>query len=156
MQAVYDADAASPQLPHSPRNTYRQSQLLPSEPLTSRSLLGSRSAAALDRLVKPSVHVAEAVAPRQRAGWAQRISAATRLGFSAVERVTGFSRGQTSLGLQMAVAWIASMFLVIIPSVYEALVSGWVDLGGLNGLAGGYMGAGAGAGQLMCSDRAEG
>jgi hypothetical protein len=111
----------------SPRkgDLYRRSQLLLGGSAPA-SLRGSRSQAALDKLAPPRVQVAEA--PAQQDPTRQRLLARcgglVRRGFAAAERATGFSRSHLSLGIQMAVAFAAVMFLVVVPAVDDALVSG--------------------------------
>ncbi|KAL4435890.1 hypothetical protein ABPG77_000652 [Micractinium sp. CCAP 211/92] len=106
--------------PRSARDIFRRSKLLWGGDI-GRGLARSRSAAALSKLAKPAVQVAEPAAPGTPPGKLVRAVGRVHRAFGAVERLTGFTRDQLALGMQMAVSFVAVMFLVVVPAVNAAL-----------------------------------
>ncbi|KAL4458781.1 hypothetical protein ABPG75_013646 [Micractinium tetrahymenae] len=104
--------------PRSSGEVFRRSQLL-----WGGASKGSmaRSAAALGKLAKPAVQAAEPAMPDSLPGRLERAVGRVHRGLAAVEAVTGFTRDQLALGMQMAVAFVAVMFLVVVPAVSAAL-----------------------------------
>lgn len=88
---------------------FRRSQALWGGPGSSLApLRSSRSTAALDKLERPTVQVAEPRGDADGSGSRQRRRGAgpVHRAFAAVERLTGFNRNQVSLGLQARAGWL--------------------------------------------------
>lgn len=101
LQACLAPAFASPR--RSASGVFRRSQALWGGPSGSLARLpSSRSAAALDKLERPTVQVAERMGGSSGGGPPERGMGLVHQAFAAAERRTGFSRNQLSLGLQVS------------------------------------------------------
>lgn len=102
MQTCLEPSGGSPTC-HNASDVFRRSQALwGSQPGGAPALRSSRSFAALEKLERPTVQVAESLPREPRpAGWLARTAGGLHRALSAVERASGFSRNQLALGMQV-------------------------------------------------------